>query len=71
MTAQLENEILAVFLGEAVEVLKKSGLKYVIEYTGFAHSDTAAAGRERVVRFNLRGETGFITVAREQSGKDV
>jgi len=62
LTAQLENEILAVFLGEAVEVLKKSGL---------AHSDTAAAGRERVVRFNLRGETGFITVAREQSGKDV
>ncbi|KJR97659.1 MAG: hypothetical protein VR68_12365 [Peptococcaceae bacterium BRH_c4a] len=67
----LENEILAVFLDEAVEVLKKSGLKYVIEYTGFAGSGTAAAGRERVVRFNLRGETGFITIACEQSKKEV
>ncbi|MFZ5634814.1 MAG: hypothetical protein ACOY40_18465 [Bacillota bacterium] len=61
----LENEILAVSRDEAVRVLEAAGIKVEIEQTGPPGYLPPAGGREMVVRFRLRGDTGMVTVARE------
>lgn len=65
MKNSLDCEILALDPEEAVQVLERAGVKYEVEYTGPVRFLTCG-GRERVVRFRFRGNTGVITIAREQ-----
>lgn len=60
-----DNKILAVSREEAVGLLEKAGIRVEVRETRPPVGPAGAEGREMVVRFLLRGDTGIITVARE------
>ncbi|MFZ5649543.1 MAG: hypothetical protein ACOY4I_01645 [Bacillota bacterium] len=68
MTKELEKVILCLFLEEAGQRLEKAGISFEVKYTG--PPSLPCEGRERVVRFRFRGDTGVVTAAWElRNGK--
>ncbi len=65
MTDLLEREVLAVSPDEAARVLERAGLRVELLQTGPPRHPAAGGGKERVVRLQVRGNTGVITVVHE------
>ncbi|MFZ5596121.1 MAG: hypothetical protein ACOY31_03820 [Bacillota bacterium] len=59
------EDLLALPLAEALEILEKSGVRVEIQYTGPAPHTGPADGGERVVRLCLGHGAGKIIAARE------
>lgn len=72
MNNRLEQEVLAVSPGEAVQVAERAGLRIEIMYTSPPLNSFSGKGKERVVRFRVLGSTGILTVANEEdAGKSL
>ena len=65
MTDSLEKKVLVLPLEEAVSVLVKAGLLVEIQETAPPRGGNVG-GEERVIRLQIKGQTGIVTVAREQ-----
>lgn len=65
-----ENQLLALELGEALNICMKAGIEADVSYT--CPPKGKPSGRERVVRFKMiTGQKGELVVAREVLEKEV